>query len=68
MSTTENALETYQRTVRDEDRSVWPTWVIAISNSLACGGWIGYAGCPDYAKEVFEKVNAEKKISFSDSN
>ncbi len=65
--TPEQAHETYNRTVRDEDRHSWATWVIAVSNSLAAGEWIGYEGCPAFAKEVFELALSDKKISFSDS-
>lgn len=65
--TPEQAYETYKRTVRDEERSSWATWVIAVSNSLAAGEWIGFEGCPAYAKEVFELAKADQKVSFSDS-
>jgi len=64
---TKNALETYRRTIRDENRGVWPTWILAVSNSLAAGEWIGFEGCPSYAKEVFELAKADQKVSFSDS-
>lgn len=66
--TPEQAYETYKRTVRDEERTAWATWVIAVSNSLAAGEWIGFQGCPGFAEEVFKMAKAEQKISFSDSN
>jgi len=65
--TPEQAYETYKRTVRDDARTAWATWVIAVSNSLAAGEWIGFEGCPSYAKEVFELAKADQKVSFSDS-
>lgn len=66
--TPEQAKETYEKTVRDCDRSTWATWIIAISNSVAAREWIGYEGCPDYAKGAFELIMAEGvKVSFSDS-
>lgn len=66
-TTPEQAKETYERVVRDEPRSSWASWVIAISNSLACGGWIGGNGFPAWVKETYELIKAENKISFSDS-
>ena len=66
--TTEQAIETYKRTVRDEQRYTWATWVIAVSNSLAAGEWVGGNIYPGFAKEVFEALKAEKKISMADSN
>ena len=65
--TPEQAYETYKRTVRDEERNSWATGVIAVRNSLAAGEWIGFEGCPAYAKEVFELAKADQKVSFSDS-
>jgi len=65
--TPEQAFETYKRTVRDESRNSWPTWVIAVSNSLAAGEWIAFDGCPAFAEEVFELAKADQKVSYSDS-
>lgn len=64
--TADQATETYKRTVRDEPRYSWPTWIVAVSNSLAAGEWIGYDGCPSFAKEVFDYMNANKSISMAD--
>lgn len=66
--TPEQALETYKRTVRDEPRESWANWVVAISNSQAVGEWIGGVMFEGYAKEVFEMVKAEKKVSMADEN
>lgn len=66
MTTLDQALETYKRTVKEEPRENWATWVVAVHNSLVAGSWIGN-GYPDYAKQVFETIQAEAKISFSDS-
>lgn len=67
-TTPEQAKETYERVVRDEPHYNWPTWVIVISNSLACGGWIGGTSYPAWVKGAYDLIKAENKISFSDSN
>lgn len=66
--TAEQAYETYKRTVRDDSRDSWANWVLAVHNSVACGEWISFEGCPAFAQEVFELALTDKKISFSDSN
>lgn len=66
--TTEQATETYKRTVRDDHRHTWANWVLAVHNSLAAGDWIGGTGYPAFAKEVYEVVKSEQKISMADSN
>lgn len=67
LTSTTQALDTYKTTVRDDDRSTWPNWIMAVSNSLACGEWIDAETLPPFAKEVFEIVKAENLISMSDS-
>jgi hypothetical protein len=64
--TTEQALETYTTTVRDYDRPTWATWVVAVSNSLAAGEWLGGDMFPAFAKEVFEALSGVKKVSMAD--
>lgn len=64
--TPQQAKETYERTVRDEDRNNWPNWILAVSNSLAAGEWMGGDMFPDYAEKVFEAVNASAKVSMAD--
>lgn len=67
--TLDQAIETYKRTVRDEpNRETWPGWVLAVSNSLAAGEWLGGDRYPAFAEEVFKELMKEgKKISMADS-
>jgi len=64
--TPEQAVETYERTVRDEPREAWANYIIAISNSLAAGEWTGGTMFPDYAKEAFVILKAKQKVSMAD--
>lgn len=64
--TPEQALETYKNTVRDNPRDTWANWIIAVSNSLAAGEWIGGDGYDDYAKKVFEMLGGKPQVKFAD--
>jgi hypothetical protein len=66
--TTEQALATYRREVKDNTISEWPNWIIAVHNSLVCREWIGGGVYPAYAKEAFEILMSDETISYSDSN
>lgn len=65
--TPEQAKETYERTVKNEPRWTWAVWVLAIHNSLTNGQWTGAEGLPTWAKETYDLIKAENKISTSDS-
>lgn len=64
-TTTAQALETYRRTILDDDRYSWPAWVIAVHNSIICKEWIGGDIFPSYAKEVWEVMMDDTTISHS---
>jgi hypothetical protein len=63
---TTDAIDTYNRTIRDDERYTWPNWVVAVSNSLAAGEWLGGDMFPAFAKEVFEALSGVKKVSMAD--
>lgn len=64
--TPEQAVETYERTVRDEPRYNWAPFVVAISNSLAAREWIEYNGEPACTKEAYEILQAKQTVSMAD--
>lgn len=63
--TTAQALETYRRTLLDEERHNWATWVVAVHNSLSAGEWIGGDIYPKFAKEVWEELSKDTTVSHS---
>ena len=62
----EQAVETYQRTIKDEPRDAWDTWVIAVHNSMMMGNWISVEGLPGFAYEVYEFIKSKVNTSYSD--
>lgn len=64
-TTIAQAMETYRRTILDDDRYSWPSWVIAVHNSLVCREWIGSETLPPYAKEVWDNLMEDGTIAHS---
>lgn len=64
-TTVAQAMETYRRTILDDDRYSWPSWVIAVHNSLVCREWVGGETLPPYAREVWENLSICSHISHS---
>ena len=59
----------YDADLRDADpRESWANWITAISNSLACGDWIGGDNYPQWVESAFNVLNAERTVAKSDSN
>ena len=66
--TTEQAVATYKATTKSDPRESWANWITAISNSLACGDWIGGDNYPQWVESAFNVLNAERTVSKADSN
>lgn len=64
--TLDQAIETYERTVRDYPRDSWAHWIVAVNNSIEACKWTGYEGCPEFAEKVFDANKGDKKISMAD--
>lgn len=64
--TLEQAVETYQRTIKHEPRESWATWVLAVHNSMMMGEWVGVDGIPSFAFDVYEFIKPNIKTSYSD--
>lgn len=66
--TTEQALETYQRTIRDCDYMDWPEWVRAVALAQDMSNDSALSLYPVYAREIYKELIAENKIAYADSN
>lgn len=64
---TEQALETYDKTLRDEPYFAWPNWVRAVALAIDTHNTSDLANYPPYALAVYEVKSGNRVISYSDS-
>lgn len=66
--TTEQAIETYRRTVKDEQRFAWAGWVCVIADALVTGDETIVNGTdyPVFVRDAYKALKAENKISMAD--
>ncbi len=66
--TKSQALETYNRTIRDCDYWDYPEWVRAVALANDTKNPDALVNYPAYAMEVYKELSAVNQVSMADSN